>query len=173
MCVEVRDVKTGDWNRVCIPNPYRIYKKYDENGRDIPGTEYHPNLDPFDGRDYEMFGILAGVRNSDYTPISENRGIPVDADPLTLELYARYGEDAHDTSWLLMSEMEAFAANKKNFRPTWYGDLDEDDRKDCKKDSNALRDRFNGLLSNIWMFVSAYCCYASSENVRVVFWFDS
>lgn len=31
-----------------------------------------------DGRDYRVFGFLSGVRNYDYNPLFENRGIPKD-----------------------------------------------------------------------------------------------
>lgn len=56
-------------------------------------------------RDYELFAILAGVRNyeSTFRPIAQPRGIPKDASvPVRRQLE---GPDIHTPSWLKVSEL--------------------------------------------------------------------
>jgi hypothetical protein len=86
--------------------------------------------DPDIGRNYEMFAVLAGVRNYDgITPIAEPRGLPsfvafrsysdgeryvswsdYDDKPCReMERMAEdYGEDGHSGSWLTLAEVKAF-----------------------------------------------------------------
>jgi hypothetical protein len=64
-------------------------------------------LEPFDWRSYGMYGFLANVRNySDVTPISEARGLPVDADYVAEESEHWLGD--HSFSWLSLNELLAF-----------------------------------------------------------------
>lgn len=59
-------------------------------------------------QNYELFAILAGVRNGrfDITPISTLRGFPSDASPEATLEYGRARE--WSWSWLLLSELEDF-----------------------------------------------------------------
>lgn len=88
--------------------------------------------DPDIGRHYEMFAVLAGVRNSvGVEPIAEPRGLPAfkawktfqdgerwiswERDPDAErpcreieEIATRYGVDGHSHSWLTLAEIKAF-----------------------------------------------------------------
>jgi hypothetical protein len=86
--------------------------------------------DPDVGRNYEMFAVLAGVRNYDgITPIAEPRGLPSfkafktysdgeqyiewadynEKPCYEMEAMAeRYGVDGHSHSWLTLVEIKAF-----------------------------------------------------------------
>lgn len=88
--------------------------------------------DPDIGRNYEMFAVLAGVRNYDgVTPIMEPRGLPafagwsessvgeswikwdwegeVERPCYEIERQAeRYGVDGHSHSWLTLAEIKAY-----------------------------------------------------------------
>lgn len=57
------------------------------------------------GRNYELFGLMAGVRCHDYTPEADVRGLP---DPIALDIKEEFdsrGEDAHTPSWLTTQEL--------------------------------------------------------------------
>lgn len=61
----------------------------------------------YSNRNYEVFAILAGVRNSDgYVPICEPRGFPGDASPEVVCRWASHGE--HTPGWLTLAELLAF-----------------------------------------------------------------
>lgn len=57
------------------------------------------------GRNYMLFGILAGVRNRDVLPISEPRGLPEDCSKEIRERHEEWSVDAHSTSYFLISEL--------------------------------------------------------------------
>lgn len=86
--------------------------------------------DPDIGRNYEIFAVLAGVRNYEgITPIAEPRGLPAfkgwerfsdgeawlsfnsyEEQPCRemVQMAERYGEDGHSASWLTLAEIKAF-----------------------------------------------------------------
>lgn len=67
------------------------------------------------GRNYEMFGLLFGVRNySGFNPIAPNRGFPkYDKHQTsksqnrieTLREHDKYGDDGHSVSWITLEEI--------------------------------------------------------------------
>ena len=64
------------------------------------------------GRDYELFSILAGVRNAhDIVPISEPKGVPRDASNEFDSLYKARKGDAHSTSYLSLAELKKYDQN--------------------------------------------------------------
>lgn len=64
-----------------------------------------PAFEPFDWRQYGMYGFLADVRNySDVKPIAPRRGIPQDADVDEDEHWL--GD--HSFSWLSVEELASF-----------------------------------------------------------------
>ncbi len=56
-------------------------------------------------RNYELFGVLAGVRRGGEDMISEPRGIPKNASTGYKEAAEAYGEDGHSHSYFLLSEL--------------------------------------------------------------------
>ncbi len=72
----------------------------------------------YDGRNYNLFAILANVRN-DYNNIpvvSPNRGIPKDASEEVKKSFE--GDDyLHSANWLTLAELKSYA------HPTKYGGL--------------------------------------------------
>ena len=70
---------------------------------------WHNAGDPMIGRDYELFAVLAGVRN-DYgiTPISEPRGMPEDSCSEIDAYSEKFGIDGHSHSWLTLEELRSF-----------------------------------------------------------------
>ncbi len=69
--------------------------------------------DPDIGRNYEMYAVLAGVRNyDDITPIAEPRGFPDEYPEYPSQAMSamreEMGADAHSLSWLTLAEIKAF-----------------------------------------------------------------
>lgn len=63
----------------------------------------------YDGRNYALFTMLAGVRASDDFPvISEPKGMPQDASPAAVEYADQYGCDGHSHSYLTLKELRDF-----------------------------------------------------------------
>ena len=71
----------------------------------IDGNWHHygkPSIE----RDYNLFALMAGVRDyNNITPISAPKGIPDDATFLTKYDLERYGRDAHTPSWFNSKEI--------------------------------------------------------------------
>ena len=64
------------------------------------------NISECVGRNYEMFGLLFGVRNyAHYDPIAPFRGIPLDVSDAFRS--TRWEEDAHSDSWITYQEIAA------------------------------------------------------------------
>lgn len=101
------------------------------------------NREIYEGRDYELFGILAGVRGS-RTPISYPKGLPVDVTYDVKRLYDLWEWDTHSSSWLTFDEI-------------W----------------DSLSDCHNHSLQLIALDMLGAKREAQAEDVRIVFWFDS
>jgi hypothetical protein len=65
---------------------------------------------PFRSRDYDLFSVLADVRNYDSLPHLEGapRGVPADVSPLGAQALDLYGADGHSHTWATLRELEAF-----------------------------------------------------------------
>ena len=67
------------------------------------------------GRNYHIFAILAGVRNTDgsFLPISEPRGLPVDVSAVTKWESDDIGSDGHSHSHLSLKDLVGFDWEQK------------------------------------------------------------
>jgi len=104
----------------------------------LPNPSYHPDeptvfldgIEPpllwnspltaeiYTGRNYRLFGMLAGVRNGvgvagadmgdPVVPIAEPRGVPKDASGGFLTEVRGWGGDGHSHSWLTLEELRAY-----------------------------------------------------------------
>jgi len=72
----------------------------------------------YDGRNYDLFAILADVRNGHgfagsktgdgFNPISDPRGLPTDASSEVREKAEDWGDDGHSHSYLSVAELRSF-----------------------------------------------------------------
>lgn len=72
----------------------------------------------YDGRNYDLFAILADVRNGrgfagcdtgdGFNPINEPRGIPEDASDFYKKQVEEWDVDGHSHSWFTLAELKAF-----------------------------------------------------------------
>lgn len=89
------------------------WKLIGEARRDEEGWMDMP--EPYNGRNYDLFAILANVRNGigfagcdtgdGFKPIAMPRGIADDASPEFKEWAERWGRDGHSHSWLTVREL--------------------------------------------------------------------
>lgn len=78
----------------------------------------------YEGRDYDLFAVLADVRNSNHVePIEPPRGIPADADYDVEEAHKKWGLDAHSASWFTVAEILEAALDGPTSTHTAYGGL--------------------------------------------------
>lgn len=68
----------------------------------------------YDGRNYELFALLAGVRNTyKVTPISKPKGVPNDLSNSIMKDYEEWGVDAHSASYYTFEELLNFDGKNK------------------------------------------------------------
>lgn len=60
------------------------------------------------GRNYELFGILAGVRDHSNDSIDDPRGLPEDVSEVTKKESDRWDGDGHSHSWLTLRELKEY-----------------------------------------------------------------
>lgn len=131
-------------------------------------------FEPFDWRNYFMFGFLAGVRNySGITPISNRRGVPEDASSEAAGSITGWDIDGHSHSWLTVTELMSFDY-----------DASVEDRRYTGMDprgfmSGALTaDPGNGEITT-WREALGQAFFDDLKRLeaegadRVVFWFDN
>lgn len=96
-----------------------VWKSVDKWDTDEDGWMHVPYGDAFyDDRNYDLFAILADVRNGvgfagvttgeGFNIIAPPRGLPSDVSPEVLKASSCWGCDGHSHSWFTLAELEAF-----------------------------------------------------------------
>jgi len=115
----------GVWKEV--PGPMRTCFGCDGDGkkRDQDGTVTEEKCywckghgrrreEFYEGRNYQLFSILAGVRDyGGVKPIKKPKGFPRDASDTVKRRYRGWGGDAHSPSWYSLKEMRDFDWSQK------------------------------------------------------------
>lgn len=117
MRAEVR--KNNKWEIVGEVFPNRYYRPENE----LSEWNQPKTAEPYGGRNYDLFAILADVRNGrgfagiktgeGFVPISEPKGIPEDASEEAKEFLNSYGGDGHSHSFFTVSELMAYDWEQK------------------------------------------------------------
>lgn len=77
----------------------------DTSGKWDEWKKFEPRL--YEGRNYKLFALLAGVRNRDgITPISPPKGLAQDHSSLYSTWVDAFGCDGHSHSWLTLEELK-------------------------------------------------------------------
>ncbi|MGW0784320.1 hypothetical protein [Streptomyces sp. NPDC002913] len=77
----------------------------------------------YEGRDYDAFGCLFGVRNyANFRPVAADRGLPTDASTTVSARFAQltewYGEDGlHSTTWITWAEVRTVDWDEPGEKP--------------------------------------------------------
>jgi len=134
-----------------------IWLPRDEDGIIDAEDLYEPN------RNYDLFAILANVRNRSIdplTPINGPRGFPDDASPEVREAYEWWDPDGHSHSWFTLREL-----------------LDFDWRKTVV--NKTMEQTYRELAGDFWtdtiprLIDLAKQHGVSHDDTRIVFWFDN
>ena len=107
---------------------------------------------PYIGRNYNLFGALAGVRHSYMDVISGLKGLPNDVSDEICRISDDWGLNAHSHNYLTVKELI-----DSNYYKMTDKDLD-----DVGVGTYFFREVINSLLE-----------LGDPENIRVVFWFDN
>jgi hypothetical protein len=107
---------------------------------------------PYGGRNYELFGVLAGVRSNEFDSIDYPRGLPEDVTEEIKNKHQEWDVDAHSATYYSLDEL-----------------LDSDYRKMSVDELVELRLKyfFKDVLDT---------CLKLTDNpsdFRLVFWFDN
>lgn len=112
-------VGDGKWVKqgAIFVNPYYDFAK--------PETEFNvPKIDePYCGRNYDLFAILADVRNGrgfagcvtgmGFTPIAMPKGLPIDVSDEIKKMSDDYGQDGHSHSFFTVKELLEYDWSEK------------------------------------------------------------
>jgi len=145
--------------------------------------------DPGLSRDYELFAVLAGVRNdNDIKPISEPRGLPERVTDVFESWSSKWDSDGHSHSYVTLEELKAFDPNQEIDDKDLVLSRDEQGNitGTCgwanhptlgpvgkRKVFGVWGDgHFSGLIAEMESVKSRYKI-ASDEHVRLVFFFDN
>jgi hypothetical protein len=102
--VEKRN-SAGKWE-LMFPAPELSEQLHGEWGaKRSYGPDHLPGWAWYSGRNYELFGLLAGVRRDIEAPWEHHRGIPKDS-PLNEGELGR--SDGHSHSWISLAELKAY-----------------------------------------------------------------
>ena len=119
MYAEVKD-KEGKWLKVgtVFKNPY--YRPEEETKKDKEGYTWNAELveNPYKCRNYDLFAILANVRNgfgfagcdtgNEFIPIDTPRGLPDSVSPEVKKESDEWGGDGHSHSWFTLKELHEY-----------------------------------------------------------------
>lgn len=97
---------------------------YYQEGHEYFGKDEFKSADsPIDGRNYDLFALLADVRNGrgfagcitgdPIVPISQPKGLPVDVSEEIKKESAEWGIDGHSHSWLTVKEISGYETTTK------------------------------------------------------------
>lgn len=160
MFCEVYNESMAEWETVgqVFKNPWYDKKCLVTVDADGHSFKQRYTMEPTgDARDYDLFGILANVRNGTWgeplKPISEPKGFPEDASPYVKKKKERWGEDGHSHSWLSIAELAGYDWQQK-IKKSAYVD---------KKDAQAFRE--NGTIPKSYA--------AFSSNGEKIEWTES
>ncbi|MEK4108149.1 hypothetical protein NST28_29200 [Paenibacillus sp. FSL R10-2791] len=179
-----------------VSGDYYSVNPYYTEGED--GEQKYRISPIYDGRNYRLFAVLAGVRNySDIEPIAESKGIPNDSCPEILEANEYCRGDGHSHSYLTLHELQEYAAKKiktkysgyvhesETHKPlngecpsSWCQSTNAPDHKymEWEVEENILEPIIEGLRNRA---KELFYCYDEeqinerSKKIRVVFWFDN
>lgn len=142
-----------------------IYEKVD--------AEYMELCEAYKGRDYQLFGVLAGVRDVSYEPIAEPRGLGDICPAEIVKEYERGGgfDTYHHASWLGLDEIVEALHDKRRY-PKWETYLDNDGKR-VKTGEEGPHKSLKRFYETMMAFAEIAWYYPEPQDIRIYFWFDS
>ena len=146
---------------------------YEKIGAWRENPEHMELCEAYKGRNYQLFGVLAGVRNISYEPIVEPRGLGGACPAEIVKEYERGGGLScyHHASWLGLDEIADALRDKKRY-PKWETYLCEDGSR-VKTGEEGPHKSLKRFYEAMMAFAEIAWYYVDPQDVRVYFWFDS
>jgi len=137
-----------------------FYTEVFKNDNWVTADDWHPVMkwvlkERYNGRNYVLFGVLAGVRKDDVPRLSNPRGLPDDVCPQVADAYENMKDDAHSASFFTLEELLAFNWDQE---AKAYGITEK------------LSEHCSDFVENT---IPMLKLLGAPENVRIVFWFDN
>jgi len=159
--------ENGEWEKVgpVFDDPYYAPER--------PLSDWNqPKIDqPYVGRNYDLFAILADVRNgrgfagvptgTGFVPIAAPRGLPNDVTPGVEAQADSWGRDGHSHSWLLLSELQGYDWDQVTTHVSYYTSVQWE---------STYRD---SVGEHFFKTITALQALGHPDSVRIVFWFDN
>ena len=138
--------KNNIWEAIKVKNSWKTYLKErlekstsDDNEKDIAYFSERFDEEPdevyegiYDGRNYDLFGILADVRNGrgfagcntgdGFIPISEPKGLPDDLSETIRNEADEWGCDGHSRTYFSLKELLDYDWNQFTTKRGWVGE---------------------------------------------------
>jgi hypothetical protein len=118
---------------------------------------------------YALFGVMAGVRDTEQVPISAPKGFPRDASALTRVIREDYGIDGHTDSWLDHEEimrLEDWLAEQQRIDKLPFPGYDLEA---VILNTTMCGNRF----TSYWRYNDVSYLPTGITDIRFVFWFDN
>lgn len=129
---------------------------FSDNWTEINGLGKLPDPrtdQPYNGRNYTLFGVLAGVRDTYMHMISDElRGLPIDVSKEISDLSDDWDVDGHSHNHLYLDEI----INSEYYK------MSDDELDDIGLGTHFFRYTVNSLLE-----------IGDTKGIRIVFWFDN
>lgn len=143
---------------------------------------------PFSQRDYDLYGMLADVRNGTWgekiKPISEPKGLPQDVSKYVKKQSDEWATDGHSRSFLTLEEIEKYNWKKKVKRNAFVSKQQAKDYKEkgivpksyAAWSSMGVQLEWDDEVFSkefIEKTIPALKKLKKHGDVRIVFWFDN
>lgn len=172
--MEVRDRNSGKWNIAPVKVQYSHYVASDPSKPHVLDKrvlDWH-YAQPYTGRNDALFDVLRG--GTYYSILDYDRGLPADVTNEVNSEHEKFKSKesgkffSFDESWLTLAELYAALSNKKKY-PKWEKWLDE---AGIEQKEPGVRADLKDFVSAIQHFVNIQGYY-DTNDVRIVYWFDS
>lgn len=134
-------------------------------------------VDIYIGRNYHLFGMLAGVRGSYDETLVGLRGLPDDISDDVKKYWDDYSDCWHSATWYDYCELRAYEDTMKKLDKCMKELVllrSEDSECDDLDDDISGYDCLNDFMNSIRFVMDAYkIWYPCPGEVRVIVWFDS
>lgn len=119
---------------------------------------------------YRLFGLMAGVRNTEVAPISKPKGFPEDASIVTKLIYEDEKLDAHTVSWLNHDEI----IKLEDTLEKWSEESEAGKWPQYDLEFGVLHTYLSGnSFTAHWRYDDCRYLPEGIDDVRFVFWFDN
>ena len=141
------------------------------------------------GRNYDLFAILAGVRNGrgfagcdtgdGFNPISKPKGLPEDVSPEVARKSEEWGVDGHSHSWHTLADLLAYDLTQRTRLRGWVtGPVCEAWRRYGRDRGESPKSWCGGVsyktFPEFWSeIIPELLRLGRPEDVRLVLWFDN